>query len=231
MVLRDRQDVADPGVDQVRPQPRVVAVDLITGGPPGRHTGRQRRCDHPPGQYWLGRELHLSRDPGRPHPGRVSRPALGQVEGPVDECVAASRGVGQVDRDLAVLDPPRGAGVLPLHPDRVAALLQVARLVKDRHPVGITEVFHDVVPQVIPDSLGVPAGPAQQVLHPVRAGLTGVLGNRPARRAAQPGQQPINIYAVINGHRSVFFGPHNQDPRAVAALRPGPTHQDRAVSY
>jgi hypothetical protein len=41
----------------------------------------------------------------------------------------APGGIGQVDRDLRVLDPARGAGVLALHPDRASALLQVAGLV------------------------------------------------------------------------------------------------------
>lgn len=49
-------------------------------------------------------------------------PDLGQVEGPVHQGVALAGGVSQVDRDLAVLDPPGRAGVLTLHPDRGGAV-------------------------------------------------------------------------------------------------------------
>jgi hypothetical protein len=41
-------------------------------------------------------------------------------------------GIHQLDRDLGVLDPPGGAGVLALHPDRLAALLEIAGLVDDQ---------------------------------------------------------------------------------------------------
>jgi hypothetical protein len=40
--------------------------------------------------------------------------------------------------------------------------------------------LNDVVPQVIPDTASVPDRPPQQVLHPARRGVTGVLGDRPA---------------------------------------------------
>lgn len=54
----------------------------------------------------------------------------GQVELAVDQCVPDPAGV---DRDLGVLDPPGGAGVLALHPDRAHAFLQVP----DRPPGGV----------------------------------------------------------------------------------------------
>jgi hypothetical protein len=47
--------------------------------------------------------------------------------------------VGQVHRDLRVLDAARGAAVLALHPDAVGALLDVASFVDDQDRTGITE--------------------------------------------------------------------------------------------
>ena len=38
---------------------------------------------------------------------------------------ACAAGGGQVDRDLRILDPARGAGVRALHPGRARALLQL----------------------------------------------------------------------------------------------------------
>jgi hypothetical protein len=101
-------------------------------------------------------------------------------------------GVDQVDRDLGVLDPSGGAGVLVLHPNRPGALLEVARLVDDQHGVRLAEVLDQVGAEVVADAVLVPDRPGQQVLHPVRAGVAGVLGERPAVLARQVGQQPAH---------------------------------------
>src|SRR6185312_11337466 len=47
----------------------------------------------------------------------------------VDHRVPPRAGIGEVDRDLGVLDSTRGAGVLALHADGCAALLQISGLV------------------------------------------------------------------------------------------------------
>src|SRR3954464_12121417 len=86
---------------------------------------------------------------------------------------------------------PRGAGVLALHPDRAGALLEIARLVDDQDRARIAEVLPDVVTQVIPDAVLVPDRVRQQTLHPTRVVLTHVLGDRPAVRPRQLGQQPL----------------------------------------
>jgi hypothetical protein len=99
-------------------------------------------------------------------------------------------GVGQIDRDLGVLNPSRGAGVLALDPDGAHALLQVPGLVDHEDRVGVAEAGGDVVTQVIPDSVGVPAGAPEEVLHAMRVGVTGVFGDAPAVLAGQLSEQP-----------------------------------------
>jgi hypothetical protein len=74
---------------------------------------------------------------------RIGGPRPGQVKLPVDHRVPAPAGVTEVDGDLGVLDPAGGAGVLPLHPDGVPALLQITGLVDDQDPVGGAEVLDD----------------------------------------------------------------------------------------
>jgi hypothetical protein len=133
----------------------------------------------------LGREVDLVGDSGRGAPVGVLGPAARQVELAVDQGVPGPAGVGEIDRDLGVLDPAGGAGVLTLHPDGALALLQITGLVDHQDRVGFAEVVNDVVAQVGGDPVGVPDRPVQQVLHPVRAGLTGVLGDRPAVLARQ----------------------------------------------
>ena len=68
---------------------------------------------------------------------------------------------------LAILNPPRLPTVLPLHSHRLATLLQKPRLVHHQHPVSSRQMFHYVVPEVIPDLVRVPDVVVQQALHPV----------------------------------------------------------------
>jgi hypothetical protein len=52
--------------------------------------------------------------------------------------VTGRRGIAEVDSDLGVLDPPGRAGVLPLHPGRGSAFLQVTGLISDQHRIRVT---------------------------------------------------------------------------------------------
>jgi hypothetical protein len=101
-------------------------------------------------------------------------------------------GVGEIDRDLGVLDSSGGAGVLALDPDRARALLHVAGLVDHQHRVGVAEVTDDVVTQVVTGTVGVPDRPSQEVLHPLRIGIPGVFGDAPTVLARQVRQQPTH---------------------------------------
>src|SRR3954468_14801784 len=88
--------------------------------------------------------LHLS-DPGKSSdPGTflrvppnfigdtTRRLAAHQVELAIQQCVPSPGCVGEVDRDLGVLDPTGGAAVLALHPDGTGTLLQVTGLIDDQ---------------------------------------------------------------------------------------------------
>jgi hypothetical protein len=89
--------------------------------------------------------------------------------------VRLTAGVGQVDHDLRTLDPPCGAGVLALHPDRGGALLQVPGLIDHQDPARLAEPGHHPVPHVTQHPIRIPRRRGQQPLHPPRAGLTGML--------------------------------------------------------
>jgi hypothetical protein len=81
---------------------------------------------------------------------------------------------------------------LALRPYGVYALLQVAGFVEHQHRIGVAEPTGDVVAQDIARSVGVPAGPGEQMLHAVRVGVSGVFGDGPAVLPRQVGQQPEN---------------------------------------
>jgi len=159
----------------------------------GRHPSVQRAGEHPDRQLGLGRERHVLGHCGLLAPWPVLGPGLGQVQLPVKERATGRAGIAQEHPDLAVLDPARGAGVLPGHPRRSAALLQKPGLVDHQHRLRIAQVLHHVVAQVVTDPVRVPVRRCQQPLHPVRAGLTGQLGQRPAVPALQRRQQATQI--------------------------------------
>ncbi len=89
----------------------------------------------------------------------------------------------------------RGAGVLALNARRSPALLHEAGLVHDQHTVVGAEVFDGVSADVVADSVGVPAGVAQQALHRPRPGQAGLFGQLPAVLPLGTRQQPEQIGA------------------------------------
>jgi hypothetical protein len=98
------------------------------------------RLEHPAGQLGLGGEADPVGDTGGPAACRIVNPVLGQVQLAVDHPMPSLSCVGQVDGDRGVVDLVGGAGVLTVHPDRVAALLEVAGLVDHQHRGGVSQV-------------------------------------------------------------------------------------------
>ena len=128
--------------------------------------------------------------PAAAHRSGSSVQDAGRYKGPVDQRVPGRRGVGQIDRDLGVLDPPGGAGVLALHTHRVDSLLEVSGLVNHQDGVRVAEVVDDVAAEVVADQVGVPDRAGQQVLQRIRCLRAAVLGDGPAVLPVQIGQQP-----------------------------------------
>jgi hypothetical protein len=104
--------------------------------------------------------------------------------------VAARRGIGQVDRDLGVLYPARGSGVLALHAGGGGPLLDIPGLIDHEHRAGVAQMLDDVAAYVIAHPVGIPARPRQKVLHAARRRVPGMLGDGPAVLPGQAGQQP-----------------------------------------
>jgi hypothetical protein len=69
---------------------------------------------------------------------------------------------------------------LPLHAGTGSALLQVASFIDDQDSTRITQVLCHVIPQVITHRPGIPPGASQQMLHPIRRQIPGMLCERPA---------------------------------------------------
>ena len=80
----------------------------------------------------------MSGDAGGLAAGRVIGPGPGQIQLAVDQRMPGWGCVAEVDSDLGVLDPPGRAGVLPLHPRRGGAFLQVTGLIGHQHRIRVT---------------------------------------------------------------------------------------------
>jgi hypothetical protein len=146
--------------------------------------------DHRPRELWLGRELDVVGDAGAREPVGVGAPGLRQVQRSVDERMPARGGVGEVDRDLRVLDAPGRTGVLALHPHGGCALLQIPGLVQHEDRIIVTEMPEHVGAHVVPGPVRIPHSTAEQVLQPVRRPMAGMLGDCPAVLALQRRDQP-----------------------------------------
>jgi len=196
-VRRDLHNVAEPVAADRLAQQRIRAVDLVPGDPRCRHTCGHRPGDHRRGKRGLGRELDAVRDARLAAALSVGGPGSRQVQGAIDEGMSTPRRVGQIHRDLGVLDPPGRAGVLPLHPDRVLALLQITGLVNHQDRVRLAERLDHVAAQIVTNAVGVPLRARQQMLQAVRGHTAALLRDRPAVLAVQPGQHPEHQSARV----------------------------------
>lgn len=63
-------------------------------------------------------------------------------------------------------------------------------LIDHQHRASITQVVDHVAAQLIADAFAVPNRARQQMLHPIRTGVPGMLSDRPAVHPRQSGHQP-----------------------------------------
>src|SRR3954447_8750972 len=136
-----RQHVSLLTLLQRRAQFAVRTIDFVAQHPGAGNPRIERADDHLLRQGWLGGEDGLVRD-GHLFASRgVCAPSLGQIERAVDQRVAFAAGIGEEHANLAVINLPRGAAVLPRHPSRVLALLS------NFGPVVLTDFGPPPVPQ------------------------------------------------------------------------------------
>jgi len=193
IVAASREHIAAVVLLQPDPQVLHLPIRLVRGHPRERHVSLDRPLQHRLRQHGLGREGHLIRDPRSPAPGPVGGPPLGQVELPVDQRMPGSARIGHEDTDLAVLDPPGGAGVLPLHAGRAGALLHEPGVIHDQHTIRLAQPVDHVVPHIVTDTVDVPVRPTQQSLHPIRTDLASMLSQRPPILPLEPRDQPRHV--------------------------------------
>ena len=125
-VGRHGQHIAQAVAAEGGAQSRVGAVDLVAGHPRCGHLRGDGAVDQGCASAGLvAKPRLLAGIPASSQRCGILGPGPRQVQGAVDEGVPARGGVGQIHRDLGVLDAPGGAGVLALHPDRMHPLLDI----------------------------------------------------------------------------------------------------------
>src|SRR3954453_1941392 len=189
----DRQDVTAPAFLDRAAQRVIGPIHAVAAHPPARHPGRKGAGQHLPPELGLGGEDRPRRPPGRMPPGRIIGPDLGQIQGAVDQGVAMPAGIAEKHPDLAILDAPRRARVLPLHPDRLAPFLDKAGLVQHQHGIGVAQLRDNIGAQIVAHLIGIPAHAGQKILHPVGRAVTRMLGQLPAVLTLHRAQQALQI--------------------------------------
>ena len=122
---------------------------------------------------------------------------------------------GEGDRDLAHRDAADGAAVLAGRADAVRGGFLVGGLVDDQHHVVLVLARGQVRGRPVRGGIQqlplIAAGTGQQVLHAVRAGVPGGLGQRPAVVIIELTQQAVHHVAA--GQPRVPPGEARRDPR------------------
>ncbi|GAA2109424.1 hypothetical protein GCM10009802_05780 [Streptomyces synnematoformans] len=166
---------------QPHPDPARLAVEFIDGHPPEGDPRCHSTLKHAQAHVRLGGKLDIVTDTGSTAALTVRYPLLREIQLAVDQGPPPVGTIGQEHPDLGILDPAGRPRVLPGHPRRPDALLQKSRLVEDENsPLGISDLLHDRVADVVTQSVGVPQVVVQQSLHPLRTRVAGSLRQGPA---------------------------------------------------
>jgi hypothetical protein len=135
---------------------RAAAAEVALRHPGGVVPSVEEPLDHRGGRLRLGREVPVFGDARGLAAAGIGGPRPWNVQFPVHRGVPTRAGIDEVDGDLGVLDPARGAGVLPLHANRARALLNVTGLVDDQHRRVVVQVLDHVVAEIVTDRVRVP---------------------------------------------------------------------------
>ena len=225
----DGQHVAQPVSADAWPQRRVGAVDLVAGHPPCRDLRLTARVISAVASAGLVANSRLSSGiPAAAQRSGSSAQRLGQIQRAVDQGVPARRGIGQIHRHLGVLDPPGGAGVLALHPDRVRrpSSRRRSRRPPAPRPGHRRHRRHSRAdrraPRRRPTSPATAGAATRPGVH-----VAAVFGDRPAVLAVQPRQHPQHQ----PGRRAAAARTGQTAARSGRSPRRTPSTTDQGLRY
>ena len=147
----------------------LAAVTLVEGRPVEVQAVGGRVVVQFQGDLPLGPVDHVVGDARLATAVAVVGPGFGEEQLAVEQAVEAVAGVGEVDRDDAVLGLADGAAPLPLDARGLVPLLDVAGLVEDRDGVGPGMVVADDVLEPVAGLVVVPGVLAEERSRPDQA--------------------------------------------------------------
>jgi len=210
----DREDVAGAACADALAQV-TAAVDFVAGDEPGADSLVVRMLQQVARELRFRLERDLVGNSGQFAALLVGGPAFRQVQGPADQGVPGRGRPGEGDRDLAHRGSADGAAVLVRCPGTAVRGLLVGGLVhyqyRVRSVLACGKTADGPACGGVQHPLLVAAGAGQQVLHPVRAGVPGRLGKRPAVAVLELGQQPV--HHVLAGKTGLPSGEARRDLR------------------
>jgi hypothetical protein len=115
--------------------------------------------------------------------------------------------------------------VLAGDPGRVLAFFEKPRLIEHQHAICLPQMLAEVAPQFVADGVGLPVGPAQQVLKAIGGRLAADFGQLPAVLALGCAEQSLQVGEGTPPR----FRPGNIGPQPVLHIsQVGPPTLDRA---
>jgi hypothetical protein len=123
-------------------------------------------------------------------------PFLGQVEADIDQGVFAAGDVAEIDADRAVVDLAKPATPLPLHADRLRALLGEGRRVENQHAIVLAQFGCHLACQFRQQGLMVPVGLSHELLQALALAVVQV-GNGFDILTAQLGEESLDVMVGV----------------------------------
>src|SRR5919205_3190653 len=124
LLARDGQDIGLCAPLQPHPQAPIIPIDTIARDPGCWHLRVESVLEHLARQLRLRGKRVLLRYASALTALAIIYPVFGQIECTIQQGMAPATGIGQEHPDLAVLDPPCCATILPRHPCRMLTFFE-----------------------------------------------------------------------------------------------------------
>src|SRR5215475_11184464 len=196
MIGIDAEYIAFTGLAEV-PLDIADPIDAIGRNPAERHASRKGALDHLDRKLRLGRKADVARHICSLQASQIVRPALRQIERPIDEGMAVTRHVGSKNTDLTVRNFALRTSILPRYSARWLALLEKAGLIDHQHRVLVGKMLSDIVAHHIAQSIGVPLITPQKRLLPPWPRIARRLRPHPSGFATLVAKQPVHEQARV----------------------------------
>jgi hypothetical protein len=132
LLARDGQDICLYALLQPYPQAPIIPLNTIARDPGCWHLRVESVLEHLARQVRLRGKRVLLRYASALTALAIIYPVFGPIEGTIQQGMTPATGIGQEHPDLAVLNPPCCATILPRHPCRMLPFFEKPGLIDDQ---------------------------------------------------------------------------------------------------